>query len=372
MNLKTAAAQLSVHYQTAYKLVRSGSLAAVKIGGTYEISEAALERYRAEREALRAGAEAVRDVAPPPLRSREAAIAEVWEVARSSTTTTRGVLETVARVVAEVVGDYGVVRVCDEDGDGFAFHDADPTRRAALAAIVHGFGFGAGGPTGAYAHVRASQRTLLLPHVAQDRLRTSLDSQHRQFLDVLGVHSLVIAPVVIDDVVRAVVTLGRATPGAPYGNDEVAFAEEMASALALTMRRTGAYRQGWARRGELVAAVRAKLRDGAAPTALDGVLDDDGLAEIVYDLDDRVLANAATSRLTGGDASLLVDGFTTLAGADGTDRLRTGDLEYHDGEHDVRLANGTTQRFIVHRGLVRDDRARARALVVVAQPVPAA
>ena len=37
MNLKTAASKLSVHYQTAYKLVRSGSLAAVKIGGTYEI-----------------------------------------------------------------------------------------------------------------------------------------------------------------------------------------------------------------------------------------------------------------------------------------------------------------------------------------------
>ena len=60
MNLKTAASRLSVHYQTAYKLVRSGSLAPVKIGGTYEISEAALERYRAEREALRSVAAAPR------------------------------------------------------------------------------------------------------------------------------------------------------------------------------------------------------------------------------------------------------------------------------------------------------------------------
>src|SRR6202008_3471895 len=41
-----------VHYQTAYKLVRSGRLSAVRVGAGYEISEAALERYLSERPAL--------------------------------------------------------------------------------------------------------------------------------------------------------------------------------------------------------------------------------------------------------------------------------------------------------------------------------
>ena len=53
MNLKQAAQYLGVHYQTAYKLVRSGRLAAVCVGARYEISEAAIERYLAERQAMR-------------------------------------------------------------------------------------------------------------------------------------------------------------------------------------------------------------------------------------------------------------------------------------------------------------------------------
>src|SRR5262245_40034035 len=53
VNLKQAAQYLGVHSQTASKLVRSGRLAAVCVGARYEISEAAIERYLAERRAMR-------------------------------------------------------------------------------------------------------------------------------------------------------------------------------------------------------------------------------------------------------------------------------------------------------------------------------
>ena len=52
MNLKTAARRLGVHYQTAYRWVRTGQLVAVKVGAGYEISDAALERFQAQRAAL--------------------------------------------------------------------------------------------------------------------------------------------------------------------------------------------------------------------------------------------------------------------------------------------------------------------------------
>ena len=52
MNLKTAARRLGVHYQTAYRWVRSGELVAVKVGAGYEISEAALERFQGQRAAM--------------------------------------------------------------------------------------------------------------------------------------------------------------------------------------------------------------------------------------------------------------------------------------------------------------------------------
>lgn len=369
MNLKTAASRLSVHYQTAYKLVRSGSLAAVKIGGTYEISEAALERYRAEREKLRAVASEPRDDSPPPAHDRDAAIADVRAVAESTTTCARAVLETIPFIAGETIGDTCVVRVARAGAfEPAAYYDRDPRRRAALASVVQGFGDV--GPIGGIDRVRASGRSVVIPHVPQDRLHASIDSQHRQFLDVLGVHSLVLAPVIIDGDVRAVVTLSRATPGAPYGEEDREFADEMAASLRLALVRAAAYRQGWERRRELVEDVRRALVDGDSHTTVPGALRDDRFAEVVYQLDDRVVANRLTTNWTGGDASVLVNGF---AHPDDTyvDRLRIGDLEYHDDERDVPLAGGQIRRFVMHRGLVRDDAARPRALVIVAQPTPA-
>lgn len=49
MDLRSAADRLGVHYQTAYRWVRGGTLRAVKIGATYDISEDEVERFSAER-----------------------------------------------------------------------------------------------------------------------------------------------------------------------------------------------------------------------------------------------------------------------------------------------------------------------------------
>ena len=49
MDLQAAADRLGVHYQTAYRWVRDGSLKAVKIGAAYDISEHELDRVAAKR-----------------------------------------------------------------------------------------------------------------------------------------------------------------------------------------------------------------------------------------------------------------------------------------------------------------------------------
>lgn len=51
VDLTEAAARLGVHYQTAYKWVRDGSLVAVKRGSTYDIAEAEVERFVSARRA---------------------------------------------------------------------------------------------------------------------------------------------------------------------------------------------------------------------------------------------------------------------------------------------------------------------------------
>ncbi len=49
MNLQAAADLLGVHYQTAYRWVRTGTLLATKVGSTYTVSDEELARFQAVR-----------------------------------------------------------------------------------------------------------------------------------------------------------------------------------------------------------------------------------------------------------------------------------------------------------------------------------
>ena len=108
MNLKQAAQYLGVHYQTAYKLVRSGRLAAVCVGARYEISEAAIERYLAERRAMRRTPSAPRR--RPPWRrttTRSPRRSAALDAAAVSAGT---VTELVTEALATAIGDLAVAR----------------------------------------------------------------------------------------------------------------------------------------------------------------------------------------------------------------------------------------------------------------------
>lgn len=50
LTLQEAAEQLGVHYMTAYRYVRLGQLDAVKVGGTWQVTAAALEQFRRQRD----------------------------------------------------------------------------------------------------------------------------------------------------------------------------------------------------------------------------------------------------------------------------------------------------------------------------------
>jgi excisionase family DNA binding protein len=60
LSLHEAAAELGVHYQTAYRWVRRGVLPAVKIGGAYEVERAAIAALQQDRSAP----------SPPPAHRR--------------------------------------------------------------------------------------------------------------------------------------------------------------------------------------------------------------------------------------------------------------------------------------------------------------
>jgi excisionase family DNA binding protein len=372
MNLKTAASRLSVHYQTAYKLVRSGALTAVKIGGTYEISEAALERYQAERAALRhiAAAEPQRAAAAVVNIGRDEVLADVRAVAESTTTTAQGTFDTIVREAAHAVGDTCSVRLIE--GSRYkpvAWYTTDPSRRAALSAMINAFQ--SDDPDSPLSEVNSTRRAVLVPHVPQDKMRASLLSEHRQFLDQIGLHSFVAAPAIVDGEIKAVVTLSRATPGAPYGQEDAEFAQALADLLALSLVREQIYRAGWERRGELVAALRRTTNGARTPEPFDTVLHDGTMAEVIEKIDGTSIVNDAAARLTRGNVARL----TRANAGDDTqapDRFARGDLDFYDEERDVTLESGEVRRFVVHRGIVRDNGAEPLALVVIAQPAPLA
>src|SRR3954462_4561429 len=109
VNLKTAAQRLGVHYQTAYRWVRSGQLVAVKVGAGYEVSEAAIARLQAQRAATErlSDATAAPAVEPPSSLDDELEILDLMVEAVTLDATKIG--ERAARIVAQYLGDTAFV-----------------------------------------------------------------------------------------------------------------------------------------------------------------------------------------------------------------------------------------------------------------------
>ena len=115
MNLKQAARRLGVHYQTAYRWVRAGDLAAVRVGNGYEISESAIEQLLAESAAIRREPVETPRLPAEPLVTADAVLRAVQDAYAAMALSPTGVFEVVAHGLAEVLGDLVVVRVLGDD-----------------------------------------------------------------------------------------------------------------------------------------------------------------------------------------------------------------------------------------------------------------
>ena len=187
MNLKQAAQYLGVHYQTAYKLVRSGRLAAVCVGARYEISEAAIERYLAERRAMRRTP--VRAQAPVVAPDDDVPFAAAQAALDAPAVSADTVIELVTEALATSIGDLAVARELGRDRDSFlpaVVRHPDPRRRSTVAATIGAV----------HLDVRDSRvlssvaagTTVLKPIVPQDCIRTNVDAEAMQYFDDAGFH----------------------------------------------------------------------------------------------------------------------------------------------------------------------------------------
>jgi excisionase family DNA binding protein len=226
MNLKTAALRLEVHYQTAYRWVRSGRLVAVKVGSGYEISEAAVARLHAQRAATERMPERAEPAVPPS--GAEPTIEDALHVldlmVDALTLESAAVGERAGRVAAELLGDTAFVyrrSAADEMRAVYAAH-RDPISEVAASTL----GRDPRTPTNLVRRAMTTGEIICVPQVPQHVLRQRLHPELHENLHLSGCYSAVCAPIGA----TGTLLVTRDRPGRPYANDDLALVEAIARA----------------------------------------------------------------------------------------------------------------------------------------------
>jgi PAS domain S-box-containing protein len=146
-----------------------------------------------------------------------------------------GVLNAVARLTGEVLGDLAVVRLLSDDQQrllpGGVWH-ADPMALAAAQAALALEGESQA--LGMSRQVLESGRPLRLSEVTGgDRAATS--SVHRDYLARYGLHSIVLTPLRARGRVIGILSVARESPGRPYTAEDQAFLEDLANRAAIAI-----------------------------------------------------------------------------------------------------------------------------------------
>jgi signal transduction histidine kinase len=168
-------------------------------------------------------------------------------------------LAAVARLALPHLGSWCAVDVCEADGTmrRLAVIHPDPTARALVQALEHGWPPDRDAPLGAPAVMR-TRETVTIPDV-DDALLT-LVARSPEALDALrtlGIGSVITVPLVAHDAVLGAITFVSGVPGHRYGPADVTLAEHLAAVAALALDNARLHRAALGR-AEADAASRAK------------------------------------------------------------------------------------------------------------------
>lgn len=383
MNLKQAAGRLGVHYQTAYKWVRSGELAAIRVGGRYEVSEAAIEQLTARRAAARY--EPVTESDPRPVTVTADDVLEQLEaMAMDPFVSANAVATFAARRGAELLGDLCIVTCFDDSGriETLQAGHPDPAHGTVVASAIDQLGF----PLTSLGLAFSDDQPVRLPHVPQDLLRAELRPELLQHLPFNPVLSLLSVPLGFEGHRCGALSFVRTQAHRPYTEDDEQFAVTMAARIGPLLQTA---KDVSAALGELrrVAQVLRRLVDdeprGGIPTATIQQLVDDGppgepIAVGVVDAELRyVAANdvVVTIRREPVDAFVGAE-YDADFGPDerppnsvGFDELRSGELDFATVAGRRLLPDGREFVYQSHRAAVRAADASLRFIVIVARPL---
>lgn len=265
MTLKQAARTLGVHYQTVYRWVRSGELAAIKLGSRYEVSEIAIAELLANRDGARSSgsvAQAGHEIRD--LHRHD----ELQLIARSTRANPTALLEAVVRHLTRDLCDSASVRLVSADGERLDLHAvavADPSQ----ASAVHAAAMRVDLPTSRTVWEEALQSGVVqsLDHVPVNVSKDRLGPRTRLILGEISTYSVALAPLVVDGLSMGVVTAVRFSAGRPFlphELDELRLVAEIAnSGLERADRFSATWNTSMALRTKLASALDGLDRSDA-------------------------------------------------------------------------------------------------------------
>lgn len=400
MNLKEAAHELGVHYQTAYKWVRSGELPAVRLGSRYEVAPAAIDHFLASRRTVAgADAAAAREARRTSDLHPEDMLEELEAMLDEPMMTVASVTGFAARRGAEVLGDMCFVIIRDENGVVQSAAIEHPwADRAAFGTATLGIIGGRLVPE--HQDLRdAIQRgqTVRLEHLDPSEMLALYRGELSQYLQQYPICSFVAAPILAGDDVIGVVAFTRDDGEHPYTVEDEQLAARMGRRVGRLVRNADATAAAWALRDELAHTVREHLElraPGRPLTAAEvqellfapgSPAEEFEFPVLVVDARKRTLGvNSALNRIGRFEPGTTIDLETTFepdrveAEDELFQRLVSGEIDYHDF-HAVRIrADGTPIAAGMHRVAVREHDATFACVITVAvtrdadTPTPAA
>ncbi len=359
MNLKQAAHELGVHYQTAYKWVRSGDLVAVRIGTRYEISEAAIARYRATRQAV--GNDAVRTPSPESAASPTELMRGLEELSRRPFLDLDHALNHVARRLARTTGDMcllALIGAASKRIESTVGFEADPITipvQSMVPVLVSRTRLVEDAPLlGAV----LDQGTLRVPHLAQDVLRDAVPPEFHQYLDEWRVFSVVAAAITDDDAQLGAIALLRDRPERPFDATAEAWMRDIGGLVGRIVHRAQEDEETRRARDQVRLALAAYGTDAPDDPSLRGLLEVETVAIAVHRTDGLLVANTA---FRVRDATEPERGaLTAMLSGPVPARLASGELDYLD-----EVVDG----WVLHHATVRAPDAGIRYVVTAVRPI---
>lgn len=154
------------------------------------------------------------------------------------------VLNTVAHSAGELIGDQCILRLLSDDGTllpAVALYHPDPARLAVLTELMANEVQRA--DEGLVGGVVSSGNPVLIPSISLDELRAAITAGHRDDIEQVPLHSIVIVQVRVRERVIGTLGLGRERPGEPYTDADLLLLQELADRAGLAIENARLYRE---------------------------------------------------------------------------------------------------------------------------------